>query len=84
MTDILDEWKKHQEATFNFMPSKGEPFSMTLVEVADAMAFVRELKAKADKESARNACPKCGIPGEKDTYNPDYSECAFCGKYLTT
>jgi len=75
----------YPELTFNFAPSKGEPFTMTRVEVADAMAFVRELKAKAEKKAARYTCPKCGgqWDGSKYTSNPIQHKCVSCYKLWT-
>lgn len=61
------------ELVFNFAPSKGEPFTMTRVEVADAMAFVRELKAKAEE---------CAHVSDGDIYTsrPSQFKCKKCGK----
>ena len=74
----------YPEPTFNFTTSEGEKFTMTVFEVADAMAFVRELKAKADKEAARHTCPHCGGECDGDFYRlPTRARCKSCKKFWT-
>lgn len=72
------------EQRFHFEPSEGEPFTMTPVEVADAMAFVRDLKAKADKE-VQHTCPKCGGDWDGSVYTslPIQHRCTSCNEYWT-
>lgn len=80
---IPDESTKPIDPTWHFVPSEGEPFTMTMTEVADAMAFVRMSMARAEKAKSRYVCPKCGgsWDGIEYTSNPIKHQCASCGEY---
>ena len=73
------------ETVFTFTTSKDEALSVTQSEMGDLVAFVRELKAKADKGAARYTCPKCGGKWDGDVYTsrPIQHRCTSCNQYWT-
>lgn len=64
------------DALFHFSPSKGDTFTMTSVEVADAMAFVRGLMIDSLK------CKHKSNGMVFATHPPSY-RCSDCGEIFS-
>lgn len=79
----------HRDDRIEFEPSSGEPFTMTWLEVADLVAFVREMKVRQDKEDERTRrhtfCPECGGLNDGMMYmsNPPKMKCVDCKQWWT-